>query len=112
MTKNKIKVRPFDSVEYLDTEEAIAEYLAASIEFGDPDFFLAALAQAARARGINRLAQDAGVGRESLYKTLSSGAKPRFETIVKLTRALGCSLSIVPLASNGQQSEEQSFSGD
>ena len=74
----------------------------------DPEFFLAALAQAVRARGINGLAREAGVSRESRYKTLASGSKPRFETIVKLTRALGCSLSIASLSSDPQPRESTS----
>ncbi|MFI3271888.1 MAG: addiction module antidote protein [Pseudomonadota bacterium] len=83
----------FDLSEYLDSEEAIAEYLAAALEENDMDLFLAALADIAKARGMAQLAKDSGLGRESLYKSLSAGAKPRFETIMKITRALGVPLS-------------------
>ena len=92
-----VKVSKFDAVQYLDSEEMMAEYLTAAMEDPNPDVFLAALADVAKARGIAQLAKDTGLGRESLYKTLSPGAKPRFDTIMKITRALG-----VPLVANSE----------
>lgn len=89
-----IKISKFDVTEHLDNEEVIAEYLAAALEDPNPDVFIAALADVAKARGITQLAKDTGLGRESLYKTLSPGSKPRFETIVKITKALSMPLGI------------------
>lgn len=91
-----MKITRFDVTEHLDNEEVIAEYLAAAMEDSSPDVFLAALADVAKARGMAQLATDSGLSRESLYKTLSPGAKPRFETIMKITRALG--VPFVPAA--------------
>lgn len=91
-----IKISKFDAVDYLDSEEMMAEYLAAAMEDENPDVFLAALADVAKARGIAQLARDTGLGRESLYKSLSPGAKPRFDTIMKITKALG--VPLVPKA--------------
>ncbi len=88
-----VKISAYDTAEFLDNEEVIAEYLAAAMESPDPDVFIAALATVARARGMTQLARDSGLSRESLYKTLAPGAKPRFETIMKITKALG-----VPMA--------------
>ncbi len=88
-----IKTNKFDAVQYLDSEEMMAEYITAAMENPDPDVFLAALSDVAKARGIAQLARDTGLGRESLYKTLSPGAKPRFETIMKITKALGMPLA-------------------
>jgi probable addiction module antidote protein len=90
---NTVKISEYDTAEFLDSEEVIAEYLSAAMEDSNPDVFIAALATVARARGMTRLAKDSGLTRESLYKTLAPGAKPRFETIMKITRALG-----VPMA--------------
>jgi len=42
------------------------------------------------------MAKTAGVGRESLYKTLAPGSKPRYETIRKLLDTLGVKLMVVP----------------
>ncbi len=87
-------IREFDASRYLNDEETIAEYLAASLEDPDPDAFLTALGDVAKARGITQLAKDTGLRRESLYKTFSSGKKPQFDTIRKITKALGLSLLI------------------
>ncbi|AXV81868.1 addiction module antidote protein [Ralstonia solanacearum] len=89
---------PFDAAAYLDSEETIAEFLAAAMEDPNPDVFLAALGAVARAHGIAKVAADAGLGRESLYKAISPGAHPRYETIQKIMRALGVRLNVTPAA--------------
>ena len=85
---------PFDAADYLTDEAAVAEFLSAALDDGDPDVFLQAVRTAARARGLSQLARDAGIGRESLYKALAPGAKPRYDTILKLMRALGVRLQV------------------
>jgi probable addiction module antidote protein len=90
----KVAIREFEASGYLDSEEAIAEFLAACLEDPDPNVFLGALGEVAKARGVAQLAKDTGLSRESLYKTFSSGTKPRFETILKITNALGVPLAI------------------
>ncbi|RCX08571.1 addiction module antidote protein [Extensimonas vulgaris] len=87
---------PFDAADYLDDEETIAEYLSAALQDPNPDVFLTAVRDVARARGMAQLAKDAGLGRESLYKALTPGAKPRYDTVLKLLHALGVKLSIAP----------------
>ena len=87
------QLAPFDAVDYLDDEQTIAEYLTAALEDPNPDVFLTAVRDVARARGMTQLAKDSGLGRESLYKTLSPGAKPRYDTVFKLVHALGIKLS-------------------
>ncbi len=91
---NEITITEYDSANYLDNEEMIAEYLAACLEDSNPDLFLVALGNVAKARGMTQLAKDTGLSRESLYKTFSPGTKPRFETILKISRALGVPLSV------------------
>jgi probable addiction module antidote protein len=88
------KISKFDVAEHLDNEEVIAEYLAAALEESDPDAFITALADIAKARGITQLAKDTGLGRDSLYKTLTPGSNPRFETILKISKALGVPLAV------------------
>jgi probable addiction module antidote protein len=83
---------PFDAADYLDDEETISAYLTAALNDPDPDAFLVAVKTVARARGMSQLARDSGLGRESLYKALSPGAKPRYETVMKVIRALGVKL--------------------
>jgi len=90
------KISTFDVADFLDSEETISEYLSVALEDPDPDMFLMAVRNIARARGMTQLAKDAGLGRESLYKALSPGAKPRYDTVLKLISALGVKLHAVP----------------
>jgi probable addiction module antidote protein len=87
---------PFDAADYLDNEETIAEYLTAALEDDNPEMLLTAIKDVARARGMTKLAKDTGLGRESLYKALAPGAKPRYETVMKVIRALGVRLHAEP----------------
>ena len=91
------KITKFDAAEYLDSEEVIAEYLNAALEDDDPDVFLVAIGDIAKARGMSELAKEAGLGRESLYKALAPGAKPRYDTVLKVIRALGVDLHATEL---------------
>ena len=95
MTKPKARAKllPFDAARYLTNDAAVAEYMTAVLETDDPDLLLLALGDVARARGMAQVAKDAGLGRESLYKALAPGAKPRFDTVLKVARALGVRLS-------------------
>lgn len=90
----KTKISTFDTARFLDSEEAIAAYINAAIEEGDEDALMVALGNVIKARGVTQVAQAAGLGRESLYKALVPGAKPRYQTIVKLTKALGLNLAV------------------
>jgi len=86
----------FDAADYLDNETVIAEYLTSALEDPNPEVLLAALSSVAKARGMSQLAKDTGLGRESLYKALAPGAKPRYDTIMKLLHALGVKLHVEP----------------
>lgn len=88
----------FDITLYLDSDEAIAEYLNAVIEEGDSSLLAAALGDIARARGMAEIAQESGITREALYKALKLNAKPRFETINKVCNALGVRMHVEPIA--------------
>ena len=93
------KFAPFDAADYLTDEETIAEYLTAALEDPNPDLFLIAVRDVARARGMTQLAKDTGLGRESLYKALTPGAKPRYDTVMKIMHALGVKLTAAPISS-------------
>ena len=92
----KTTYAPFDAAEYLDSDEAIAEYLTATLEDCNPEVFLAALGDVAKARGMAQIAEAAGLGRESLYKALSKGAHPRYETINAVLHTLGVKFTVAP----------------
>lgn len=95
-TKTRATLVPFDAARYLTDDAAVAEYMTAVLETGDSNLLLLALGDIARARGMAQVAKDAGLGRESLYKALASGAKPRFDTVLKVARALGVRLTAQP----------------
>lgn len=92
-----MKLIEFDAARYLNDDEAIAEYMTAVLETNDSDLLLLALSDVARAKGMAQVAKDAGLGRESLYKALAPGAKPRFETVMKVARALGVKFTAHPV---------------
>ena len=95
--KAKAKLLPFDAARYLANDEAIAEYMTAVLDTEDTELLLLALSDVARAKGMAQVAKDAGLGRESLYKALAPGAKPRLDTILKVARALGVKFSAHPV---------------
>ena len=85
----------FDMATQLRDENDIAEYLSFVLEEGDSDELIRAIGHVAKARGMTQIAKDTGLGRESLYKALSAGSKPRFETILLVLRALNINLKAV-----------------
>ena len=90
----KTKTIPWDSAEYLKTDEDIANYLEAVFEDGDPALITHALGVIARTKGMAQIAQAAGLGRESLYKALSPEGNPEFATVLKVVHALGLKLKV------------------
>jgi len=97
-TKTKTTYTGFDPAAYLDNDKVIAEYLTAAVEDPNPDVFIAALGDVAKARGMAQIAKGAGLGRESLYKALSAGSHPRYETIGAVLNALGVKFVVAPVA--------------
>jgi probable addiction module antidote protein len=91
-----IETRKFDPAEYLDNDEALAEYLTEALETGDAAFIANALGVAARARGMSQIARDAGLSRESLYKALQAEGNPELKTVLRVIKALRLQLSATP----------------
>ena len=89
-----VRVSDFDPSQFLDNDEVIAEYLTAALEDGNPDVFLAAIGNVAKAKGMSAIARDAELGRESLYKAFAPGAKPRYDTVLKVLQSLGVKLNV------------------
>ena len=89
---SKTQTLSWDPVEHLKTEEDMAAYLNAALEDGDLSLIMATLGDIARARRMTLVAQETGLGRESLYKSLSANGNPEFATVLKVVHALGLSL--------------------
>ena len=90
------KLKAFDITRHLNSEVAMAEYLSQVLEDGDNAELIRALGHIAKAKGMATVARESGLGRESLYKALSEGSQPRFDTISKVINALGLKMVIVP----------------
>ncbi|MCY3754071.1 MAG: putative addiction module antidote protein [Alphaproteobacteria bacterium] len=84
----------WDAAEHLHSKEDVRLYLEACAEEdpGDGSLVRAALNDIARAQNMSRLARDAGMTREGLYKALSENGNPTFATVMRITRALGMQL--------------------
>jgi probable addiction module antidote protein len=90
----KITTTIWDPATHLATADDEAAYLEAALQDGDPQLVAAALGDIARAKGMSQVARDAGLGRESLYKSLSSSGNPELSTILKVITALGLELHV------------------
>ena len=90
----RIKLTEFDPSAYLDNDDVIAEYLSAALEDGNPDVFLSAVGNVAKARGMSVIAKQTGLGRESLYKAFAPGARPRYDSVLKVLQSLGVKLQV------------------
>jgi probable addiction module antidote protein len=86
----------FDIADYLDSSEMIAEYLNTVLAEGNDTDLIVAIGHIAKSIGMTKIAQETGLSRPSLYKALSDGAKPQFETIMKVLRAIGGQIQINP----------------
>nr|WP_076388868.1 addiction module antidote protein [Vaginimicrobium propionicum] len=89
-----VTISTWDASQYLETKDDIVAYLNAAFEESDPAILQAALGDVARSRGMSAIARQAGVGRESLYKSLSQDGNPSWQTIAKIFDALGLQLQV------------------
>lgn len=87
------ETRPYDSADYLDTDEGAAEYLTAAFEEGDPVLLRQALGVVARARGMTDIARQTGLSRESLYRALSDQGNPSLDTTLRVLKVLNLRLT-------------------
>jgi probable addiction module antidote protein len=94
---DKLQTFPWDAAEHLETKEDIATYLEVALEDGDPALIVAALGDVARSKGMTQISRETGLGRESLYKALSTEGNPEFTTVLKVLKALGLRLQVVAL---------------
>ncbi len=87
----------WDPATHLTTADDVAAYLEAALQDGDPQLVAAALGDIARAKGMSQVARDAGLGRESLYKSLSTSGNPELATVLKVISALGLKLHVTAI---------------
>lgn len=86
-----------------------SKYLSAAFR-DSPETFLAALRNVARARkGMSKLAAEAGVNRENLYRTLSEEGNPRLDTLWAILKAIGFRVSLEPSAASQPSRRRSAF---
>ena len=90
----KTATSPYNPLDYLETKEEINEYLNNAFMDDDPQVFLIALGHLAKKKGMSKIGRETGLNRESLYKSLSGAGNPKFTTISKVSKALGCKLEV------------------
>ena len=93
-----MEITKFDIADYLENEEMIAEYLNTVLEDGNSSDLIVAIGHIAKSIGMTKIAEKTGMSRPSLYKALSDGAKPQFETIMKVLRAIGGQINVKPMS--------------
>lgn len=84
----------WDMADDIKTPEDVRDYLNAALEENDMDLTLAVIGDLARSEGMAKIAKNTGMGRESLYKSLSVGGNPSFATILKVLSAMGYKLQV------------------
>ncbi len=89
-----VTITKWDSAEHLDSEEAIAAFLAEAMEIGEQKFIVHALNTVARARGMTQIAKDAGIARQALYKSLGEDGNPTLSTLLGVFKSLGLTLAV------------------
>ena len=90
----KTETTPFNPVDYLESEEEIAQYLNDAYQDDDPGIFMIALGNVTKAKGVAQIARKTGLNRESLYKVFSGQSSPQWSTVQSVMKALGCHLTI------------------
>lgn len=74
-----------------------AAYLEAALDTGEPGDLMHALRDIAEARGgVAQLAQDTGLNRETLYRTLSKQGNPQLSSLIVILKAAGLRLAVMP----------------
>lgn len=91
-----VETTPWDTADFLTGDEAIAAYLEAALEDGEPKVVAMALGNIARAKGMTAVAREAGVTREALYKALSENGDPKLSTLLGVMKAVGLRFTVTP----------------
>lgn len=81
-------------IEYMETQDEINTFLRECLEDDDPNVFVSALGHLVKAHGVTDVAEVTGLSRESLYKTFNGKTQPKWDTIFKVSHAIGIQLAV------------------
>ena len=90
-----MKLKKFDVLDFLESDEELIAYLNVALEEHDPKYFVKALGNVARAKGMSSIAEATGLGRQALYRALSSEGNPRMDTLFKVLETLNVRLAVI-----------------
>lgn len=89
-----MELKKFDAADFLDNDEVMIEYLHAALQENDPGYFTKALGNVARAKGMSSISATTGLGRQSLYRSLSADGNPRIDTLFRVMASLNIRLAV------------------
>ena len=89
-----MELKKFDVIDFLDSDEALVEYLNVALAENDPKYFAQALGNVARAKGMTSVSEAAGLGRQNLYRALSDEGNPRIDTLFRVLASLNLKLAV------------------
>lgn len=99
---HKSNLSSFDVADHLNTQMEMVAYLNACLEESNEASFIAkALGDVAKAKGMVKVANKAGLSRESLYKSLSGDRTPNLETFLKVLHSCDLKISVPTLRDEG-----------
>lgn len=94
LDESDLQISDFEVADYLAEDEALtALYLKNALETADQKEILRAFRTVAKAKGMTKTAERAGIARENLYRALSGKTEPKLSTMQRLASALGYELS-------------------
>ncbi len=83
----------YDPAVALDSDEAIAVFMADAFETGDAAYIAKALGVVARAKGMTQIAVKTGLSREQLYRSFSENGNPTLKTTLAVMKAIGVDMT-------------------
>ncbi len=89
------ETKPYDAALFIKTDDDIVNYLNDAFLDDDPNVFIIALGDVAKIKGMAELARQTGLNRESLYRALSGNAKPQWDTVQRVLKALNINIRAV-----------------
>ena len=87
------QISNYDPAIALDTPEAVDIFLSDAFETEDPSYIAEALGLIARAKGMSNVSRESQLNREQLYKTLSKEGNPTIQTVIKVMKTMGLTLT-------------------
>ena len=100
------KFKTFDRSDYIKDAKQASKYMQLMLDENGIEGFYKALGDVAKAKGMSKIAKTTGLGRESLYKALSTKGNPNFSTVLKTLNALDINISFTPHHKNNHSKIE------